>query len=98
MFNYQRDNFGFDFGYNFLGRSCENIKCPLICNPCDESLCALNGKDKWVLKGDARMFGYISTTNVATPLSSSQSKADIHGGTNVNAVDATLSNARLQNA
>ncbi len=99
MFNWQRNGFNIDFGYNFWGRTCENIKCPVICDPCDQSLCALEGKEKWVLKGDSSMFGYINLSDRLIPLSPSQSNATIHEGTNSNFVDKTgnCTNVVLQN-
>ncbi len=100
MFNWQRGGFNFDLGYNFWGRSCEDIKCPLICNPCDESVCALNGKNKWVLKGDARMYGYLANSTNFESLSPSQSNADIHSGTNATFLDENgecTGSVRLQN-
>src|SRR5579872_2637470 len=93
----------FDFGYNFWGRSCEDIACPNDCNPCSQSLCSINGQNTWALKGDARMFGYHNVSGVPTAvaLSSSESNADIHLGTNDGSQGAaacsTLTNARLQN-
>jgi hypothetical protein len=108
MFTYKCGNFNFDFGYDFWGRSCEDISCPNDCNPCSQSLCSINGTNQWALKGDARMFGYDIngtggiTVNTAVALGSSESNADIHGGTNINAtVDSItpglITNPRLQN-
>src|SRR5579872_5340946 len=113
MFSYKCGNFNFDFGYDFWGRSCEDISCPNDCNPCSQSLCSINGQNQWALKGDARMFGYVINTayiplavNTPVPLGASQSGADIHGGTNITANADTLDitpntdikNTRLQNA
>ena len=100
MFNFQRREFSWDIGYNFWTRSCESIECPRECNPCNpDSIFDRNNKDRWALKGDARMFGF-RNGNPITPilLSASQSNATIHKGTNVGFVDATLTDVELQNA
>ena len=97
MFSYQSNCFNFDFGYNFWGRTCENIKCPKICDPCNGSLCSLNGENRWGLKGDARMYGYTGAASTAVALSASQSGADIHKGTNDGFENDDLTNVRLQN-
>ena len=100
MFNFQRRGFSWDIGYNFWTRSCESIECPRECTPCNpDSIFDRNNKDRWALKGDARMFGFRGG-NPITPilLSASQSNATIHKGTNAGFVDATLTDAELQNA
>ena len=99
MFNFQRRGFSWDVGYNFWTRSCESIECPRECNPCNpDSIFDRNNKNKWALKGDARMFGFIAAVKEQPkPLSASQSNATIHQGTNAGFVDAALSNVALQN-
>lgn len=98
MFNFTCGKFSWDLGYNFWGRSCEKIECPNDCG-CNTSLWDLSQQNTWVLKGDARMFGYAinartvgsSTLALDTPvaLSASESKATIHSGTNVTATGCT---------
>ncbi len=90
MFNFTSRGFAWDIGYDFWGRTCEDISCPSNCDPCNpQNLCNSNAKDNfWALKGDGRMFGYEINVGAADPvneavaLSSTQSKADIHAGTN----------------
>ena len=72
-----RCKWGFDLGYNFWTRSCENIRFRCDCGcPFEENT--------WVLKGDAFVYGYTSAPTGANPtaLSASQSKATICSGTN----------------
>jgi len=87
MFTYMCDNFSWDIGYNFWGRSCEKIRCPDACNRCN--LCDCNWNNTWALKGDARMFGYQAKsagtdTGDALPvsLSATQCGASIYNGLN----------------
>jgi len=73
---YTHENFTFDFGYNFWARSGEKL--------CDG--CTIE-ENKYALKGDAFVVGWgaADNTNEASqlvPLSATQSKADIHSGTN----------------
>lgn len=72
--------FTWDFGYNFWGRSCENIS--LRKKGCANATAALDGLS-WALKGDAHVFGFQdSSTNPVIALAATQSNADIHGGKN----------------
>lgn len=54
MFNYTHCDFSVDFGYNFWARSCEKFDCTCVADPftCDPN-------NKWALKGDSRVFGYL---------------------------------------
>ncbi len=106
MLNFTSGAFSFDLGYNYWGRSCEDISCPVVCDPCNKDNLYLSAnKDVWALKGDARMFGFAGAADVATgltadapqALSATQSKANIYGGTNATVVDTTLTNVALQN-
>ena len=104
MFNFTSRGFSWDLGYNFWGRSCENISCPDACDPCNtDSIFLTANKDTWALKGDARMFGFAGVTSApitlddAQALSATQSGADIHKGTNAAFVDATLTSVTKQN-
>lgn len=102
MFNFTSGNFGWDFGYNFWGRSCEKIECPIECG-CEQSLFSLSQQNTWVLKGDARMFGYMGeaganlAANSAVALSASQNSANIHRGTNATS-DSPIRNFGVDNA
>lgn len=104
MFNFTARGFSWDLGYNFWGRSCENIECPSECDPCNQdSIFQTANANTWALKGDARMFGYAGATSGgltvgdSVALSASQSGADIHNGTNATKTDSTLTNVALQN-
>jgi hypothetical protein len=86
-FAYQAGNFQWDLGYNFWGRSCEQLTLKGCCNP---------GIGQWALKGDQRVFGFANTTGMtylATALAATDSQANIHTGSNLaNNVDYTGSN------
>ncbi len=104
MFNFTTRGFAWDLGYNFWGRSCESIKCPTDCSSCNsDSIFNTANANTWALKGDARMFGFAAIAdapialNDTVPLSATQSAADIHAGTNVGTVDATLTSVTMQN-
>ncbi len=79
MISYIKDDFSFNFGYSFWARSCEHITLHKS-TPFDDQ--------KWVLKGDAHMFGFMGADDaplhVGDPiaLSASQSHANVHAGTN----------------
>jgi hypothetical protein len=75
MFTYIHNHWSFDIGYNFWLRTCEQLEpiTPL------ELLAANN----WAFKGDAFTFGFDQTVPIVSiPLSATESKADIHSGTN----------------
>lgn len=76
QFAYTKDNFQFDLGYNFYGRSCEKFCPKKSCVPG-----ALDGK-KWALKGDSQVFGFSSLVGNPIALAATQSKATIHSGVN----------------
>lgn len=106
MFNFTSRGFSWDIGYNFWGRSCEDFECPNECDPCNpDSIFNTANANTWALKGDARMFGFAGAADASAgiaaddsiALSATQNSADIHGGTNATAVDATLTNVKLQN-
>ena len=107
MLNFTTRGFSWDLGYNFWGRSCEDIKCPTDCDSCNsDSIFNSANANTWALKGDARMFGFagaaVAATGVAlndsVALSASQSLATIHAGRNASTVDATLTSVTMQNA
>lgn len=78
---YQSNNFQWDLGYNFWGRTCEDI---CIENCCPSS--AILGN--WALKGDQRVYGF-TAENSSTPtvipvkLAVSDSFATINTGSNM---------------
>jgi hypothetical protein len=78
---YQSGNFQWDVGYNFWGRTCENI--------CIDECCPMQ-VGNWALKGDQRVYGFSdagpSATAVRVPVTDSQ--ATINQGSNMaNGVD-----------
>lgn len=75
MFNYTCCGWSYDLGYNFWGRSCEQIKRNNCCSSFKE--------DTWALKGDSHVFGF-EGANFDTPraLSATMSTATIHNGDN----------------
>lgn len=83
---YRYYNWQFDVGYDFWGRSCENL-----CRGCD--CCCDNGfkENTYGLKGDAFICGFPGTYDgagvltglgEAVPLSATESNATIYKGTN----------------
>jgi hypothetical protein len=76
-FAYQCGNFQWDLGYNFWGRSCEQLTLTGCCNP---------AIGQWALKGDQRVYGFRSPTaftDIAVKLSATDSQANIHTGSNL---------------
>jgi hypothetical protein len=83
MFQYLHNNWSFDLGYNFWGKSCEKIEFRCDC-PCPFA------ENTWVLKGDSFMYGFTRDGTLVSPgtaLSSSQSCATIYKGTNQDVTD-----------
>jgi len=76
MSNYTCGNWSWDLGYNFWGRSCEKIKLDCECPEFEEN--------KWALKGDAQVYGFLTAEGPGDPvaLSASNNKATINGGNN----------------
>jgi hypothetical protein len=97
MLNYTKNNWSFDLGYNFWGRSCEKIDCRTTCCPNLGSLCDPLQKNRWALKGDARVYGF--GEGGAQGLSATEHCATIHQGTNRVALDfsATDVNSNVDN-
>jgi hypothetical protein len=84
---YQTGNFQWDIGYNFWGRTCEDI---CIDNCCPNQAIVGN----WALKGDQSVYGFASEngspTGVAVQLAATDSRATINGGSNwLNSIDMT---------
>ncbi len=80
MFNYTSNNWAWDLGYNFWGRSCEKLSLN-----CD---CTTFAENTWAIKGDSQVYGYDrgpnGTDSTPTPiaLSATMSKATINRGDN----------------
>jgi hypothetical protein len=89
-FQYQRNNFSWDIGYNFWGRSCEKI---CIAENCTKVA------GTWALKGDNRVYGFVNDLaypdalagmGLPVAIAATDSKASIHQGSNLrNGVDYT---------
>ena len=82
FFNYTSGGFGWDFGYNFFGRSCEKICTDCKCPPRLQT-----EENTWTLKGDAHVVGFsdgVSGLAGGTPvnLAVSQCGATIFTGLN----------------
>jgi hypothetical protein len=76
---YQANNFQWDLGYNFWGRTCENI--------CIDECCPTN-LGIWAVKGDQRVYGFTDPSGpdpvgLAIKLPVTDSHADIHAGSNM---------------
>ena len=113
-FNYTYKGFSIDLGYDFYFRSCQDVDCASDCDSCGDSmtnLCTSGQENTWALKGDAQMYGFAASDATATaapivapsqavPLSATEYKANIHGGTNSPTAVLTLptSNPTIDNA
>ena len=80
MFNTTLNHWSIDFGYNYWGRSPDNITIRQ-----NESF----DERTFALKGDAHIFGFAALTNEAVALSATQDKATIHAGKNLPATGTT---------
>lgn len=74
MFNATSNDWSFDFGYNYWGRSADHITIRQ-----NESF----DEQTFALKGDAQVFGFMPNTTTSVPLSATEDKATIHNGTNM---------------
>jgi hypothetical protein len=94
-FAYQSGNFQWDIGYNFWGRSCEELRLKNDC--CAPAL------GQWALKGDQRVYGFLNfVLNPALVLTfklpATDSNATIHTGSNMShGADYTGSNPTTPN-
>ena len=80
LFNATHANWSFDFGYNYWGRSPDNITLRQ-----NESF-----EEKiFALKGDAHIFGYLPNSTTSVALSATQDNATIHAGKNLPATGTT---------
>lgn len=80
MFNAVKNNWGFDLGYNYWGRSSDNISLRKV-----ESF----DEKRFALKGDAHIFGFLPNSTTSVALSATEDKATIHAGTNLPATGTT---------
>jgi len=88
---YQSNNFQWDIGYDFWGRTCEDL--------CIDDCCPTQ-VGNWVLKGDQRVYGFtesipylVAGPDVAVRLAVSDSLATINTGSNAaNGLDYTPAN------
>jgi len=83
QFTYVNGGWNFDLGYNFWGRSCEQISCqtacsttstlcsPCVCPPsCTTNACAnvAFAPNTWGIKGDAYVYGFANLDAGLTPV------------------------------
>jgi hypothetical protein len=80
MLNYTHNHFSADIGYNYWGRTCEEINVRQVDALPDNT---------YALKGDAQIFGFEFGTATAVALSATESQATIHTGTNMPAIGST---------
>lgn len=80
LFNATHRNWSFDFGYNYWGRSPDNITLRQ-----NESFT----EKTFAIKGDAHIFGYLPNSTTSIALSSTQDNATIHSGKNLPATGTT---------
>ncbi len=88
LFNATHGNWSFDFGYNYWGRSPDNITLRQ-----NESF----AETTFALKGDAHEFGYLPDSTSFIALSATEDQATIHAGTNIPA-QGTTNQIMLTNA
>lgn len=80
MFNATKNNWSFDLGYNYWGRSADNITLRQ-----NESF----DEQRFAVKGDAHVFGFLPASTTSVALSATQDKATIHSGNNFPATGST---------
>lgn len=98
MIDIEWGNWNLDFGYNFWAKTCQRIK------PCSIAAIPFDGTTDYALKGDAHIYGFVAAdAAIANPapnspiaLSATESKADIHSGTNT-PVGTPFSTTQYQN-
>lgn len=79
-------NWNLDFGYNYWAKTCQHIR------PCNLASIPFDGNTDYALKGDAHIYGFVAADAINLPaginpndpiaLSATESRADIHSGTN----------------
>jgi hypothetical protein len=80
LFNATHRNWSFDFGYNYWGRSPDNITLRQ-----NESFT----EKTFAIKGDGHIFGYLPNSTTSIALSATQDNATIHAGKNLPATGTT---------
>lgn len=100
MIDIQWCDWNLDFGYNFWAKTCQKIK------PCSIASIPFDGNTDYALKGDAHIYGFVAADAVNLPvginpndpiaLSATESKADIHSGTNT-PIGTPFSTTQYQN-
>lgn len=95
MFNYTKEDFTFDMGYNVWLRSCSDIEVDCSC-------LSILLRELWALKGDSHMYGWGASNastdavrDLSVALAPSQSEATIFSG--VSLQQPNENNARLRN-
>ncbi len=73
-FTLEYNDFQWDVGYNFWGRSCEQLRISTDCCPIIP--------DTWALKGTAFVYGFDNDNISPVALAATDSGATIHGGSN----------------
>lgn len=104
LVHYHKKQWDFDLGYNLWFRSREHIKKRASEEHCPDALCDATAQNRWVLKGDARMYGfnYDEDTGLIgeiSPLGVSENDATIYQGTNNSLFDCSTddTNIRIDN-
>lgn len=95
-FTYQRKGFTWDIGYNFWGRSCEDVDFRDCSDACDNT--GGIAANTWTLKGDAQAFGFDFISGAPIALSFSQSNATIFAGVSENNSSTPGTNANIDSA
>lgn len=98
MIDIQWCNWNIDFGYNYWAKTCQRIK------PCNIAVIPFDGNTDYALKGDAHTYGFVAADatildpapGTPIPLSATESKADIHSGTNT-PIGTPFSTTQYQN-
>ena len=74
MLNLFKNNWSFDIGYNYWAKSTDDISLSST-----ESF----DENRFALKGDAHIFGFLPNSTDSVALSATEDKATIHAGTNL---------------
>ena len=80
MFNAAKNNWSFDLGYNYWAKSADDISLQQ-----NESF----DENRFVLKGDAHIFGFLPNSTESVALSATEDNATVHAGTNLPATGTT---------
>lgn len=80
LLNATHNNWSFDLGYNYWAKSADEISLRK-----NESF----DENRFALKGDAHVFGFLPNSTESVALSATEDKATIHAGTNLPATGTT---------